>query len=114
MIMDSLRYWVLEMHVDGFRFDLASALARGSFPYFEMSSEMVESFKEISNALKSARITPEDAELRFSPTIETELSDSDTVQVLRMVESLEELDDVQNVFHNLSISQSALALLEEA
>jgi glycogen operon protein len=28
MIMDSLRYWVLEMHVDGFRFDLASALAR--------------------------------------------------------------------------------------
>jgi isoamylase len=28
MLMDSLRYWVLEMHVDGFRFDLASALAR--------------------------------------------------------------------------------------
>jgi glycogen operon protein len=29
LIMDSLRYWVLEMRVDGFRFDLASALARG-------------------------------------------------------------------------------------
>ena len=28
LIMDSLRYWVQEMHVDGFRFDLASALAR--------------------------------------------------------------------------------------
>ena len=28
-IMDSLRYWVKEMHVDGFRFDLASTLARG-------------------------------------------------------------------------------------
>ena len=28
LIMDSLRYWVLHMHVDGFRFDLASALAR--------------------------------------------------------------------------------------
>ncbi len=28
MVMDSLRYWVLDMHVDGFRFDLASALAR--------------------------------------------------------------------------------------
>jgi glycogen operon protein len=28
LITDSLRYWVLEMHVDGFRFDLASALAR--------------------------------------------------------------------------------------
>ena len=29
LIMDSLRYWILEMHVDGFRFDLAAALARG-------------------------------------------------------------------------------------
>jgi isoamylase len=28
MIMDSLRYWVVEMHVDGFRFDLAATLAR--------------------------------------------------------------------------------------
>ena len=28
VVMDSLRYWVLEMHVDGFRFDLAAALAR--------------------------------------------------------------------------------------
>jgi glycogen operon protein len=29
MVMDSLRYWAGEMHVDGFRFDLATALARG-------------------------------------------------------------------------------------
>ncbi|WP_285009718.1 glycogen debranching protein GlgX [Pedobacter faecalis] len=29
LMMDSLRYWVSEMHVDGFRFDLASTLARG-------------------------------------------------------------------------------------
>jgi len=29
LVIDSLRYWVSEMHVDGFRFDLASALARG-------------------------------------------------------------------------------------
>jgi isoamylase len=28
LVMDSVRYWILEMHVDGFRFDLASALAR--------------------------------------------------------------------------------------
>jgi glycogen operon protein len=31
LIMDSLRYWVADMHVDGFRFDLASTLARGLF-----------------------------------------------------------------------------------
>ena len=29
LVMDSLRYWATEMHVDGFRFDLAAALARG-------------------------------------------------------------------------------------
>ena len=29
LIMDSLRYWVQEMHVDGFRFDLAATLGRG-------------------------------------------------------------------------------------
>jgi glycogen operon protein len=42
LIMDSLRYWVKEMHVDGFRFDLASTLARELYdinmlaPFFKM------------------------------------------------------------------------------
>jgi len=36
--MDSLRYWVLEMHVDGFRFDLASALARELFDVDRLAS----------------------------------------------------------------------------
>jgi glycogen operon protein len=38
LIMDSLRYWVLEMHVDGFRFDLASALARELFEVDRLAS----------------------------------------------------------------------------
>ncbi len=33
LIMDSLRYWVSEMHVDGFRFDLATTLARGAHDF---------------------------------------------------------------------------------
>ncbi len=33
LVMDSLRYWVTEMHVDGFRFDLAPVLARGDEAY---------------------------------------------------------------------------------
>jgi isoamylase len=37
MVVDSLRYWATEMHVDGFRFDLASALARDS-PHFDAFS----------------------------------------------------------------------------
>ncbi len=37
-MMDSLRYWVTEMHVDGFRFDLASALARELFDVDRLGS----------------------------------------------------------------------------
>ena len=38
MVMDSLRYWVQEMHVDGFRFDLASALARDEHGFSERAA----------------------------------------------------------------------------
>ena len=38
LVMDSLRYWVTEMHVDGFRFDLASTLARESSAVDKMSA----------------------------------------------------------------------------
>ncbi|OAV45029.1 glycogen debranching protein GlgX [Lewinella sp. 4G2] len=38
MVMDSLRYWITEMHVDGFRFDLASALARGLYEVGKLST----------------------------------------------------------------------------
>ncbi len=38
LIMDSLRYWVLEMHVDGFRFDLAATLARQFYEVDRLSA----------------------------------------------------------------------------
>ena len=38
LLMDSLRYWVQEMHVDGFRFDLASALARELYEVDQLSA----------------------------------------------------------------------------
>ena len=38
LIMDSLRYWVTEMHVDGFRFDLASTLARALYEVDRLSA----------------------------------------------------------------------------
>ncbi len=38
LIMDSLRYWILDMHIDGFRFDLASALARELYDVDKLSA----------------------------------------------------------------------------
>ncbi|HNT23391.1 MAG TPA: YebC/PmpR family DNA-binding transcriptional regulator [Anaerolineales bacterium] len=73
----------------------------------------VEAFKEISVALNKAGIHPEEAGLRMIPTNEIELATDATLQVMRTIESLEELDDVQDVFSNLNISDAVLAKLEE-
>ena len=50
LIMDSLRYWVIEMHVDGFRFDLAATLAREFYDVDRLSSffELVQQDPVIS------------------------------------------------------------------
>lgn len=46
LIMDALRYWVIEMHVDGFRFDLASILGRGAHGEILSNPPMVEKIAE--------------------------------------------------------------------
>ncbi len=50
LIMDSLRYWVTEMHVDGFRFDLAATLAREFYDVDRLSSffELVQQDPTVS------------------------------------------------------------------
>ncbi len=50
LIMDSLRYWILEMHVDGFRFDLAATLAREFYDVDRLSTffELVQQDPTVS------------------------------------------------------------------
>jgi YebC/PmpR family DNA-binding regulatory protein len=74
----------------------------------------VDAFKKLSDALQKAGVTPDDAELRLIAKQDLELPVDQTLSVLRLIESLEELDDVQSVFHNLKISDEALAALEAA
>jgi len=74
----------------------------------------VESFKTISDQLRLAQIKPEDAELRMMPNQEMELEIEDTLKVMRVVDALDELDDVQNVYSNLAITDAALTRLEAA
>ena len=54
----------------------------------------------------------EEAGLRMIANQETELGVEETLQVLRTVDGIEELDDVQNVYHNMKISEEAMAALE--
>ncbi|HEY3310062.1 MAG TPA: YebC/PmpR family DNA-binding transcriptional regulator [Anaerolineales bacterium] len=73
----------------------------------------VDSFKTLSDALHHAKVTPDEGGLRLIAKQDLELDVEPTLQVLRVVESIEEMDDVQNVYHNLKISEEALAALEE-
>ncbi len=72
----------------------------------------VEFFKTLSDRLRAAKIQPEEAELRMLPNLEIDLDVDETLQVMRTVESLEELDDVQAVYSNLHISDEAMAAME--
>jgi YebC/PmpR family DNA-binding regulatory protein len=74
----------------------------------------IESFKSISESLRAAKIKPDEAGMRHVPSNEIELSDENTMQVLKLVEALEEMDDVQNVYHNMKVSDAVWAQLEEA
>jgi YebC/PmpR family DNA-binding regulatory protein len=74
----------------------------------------VESFKVVADALHKAKVQPEEANLRMIPKQEMELTAEATVQVLKALESIEDLDDVQNVYSNLKVSDEALAALEAA
>jgi isoamylase len=46
LIMDSLRYWVQEMHVDGFRFDLAPTLARNAAHQFDRNGAFLSAIRQ--------------------------------------------------------------------
>jgi YebC/PmpR family DNA-binding regulatory protein len=72
----------------------------------------VESFKAISDRLTLALIKPDEAGLRMIANSEIELSKADTIQILKLIEILEELDDVQNVYSTMRITAEAVAELE--
>jgi YebC/PmpR family DNA-binding regulatory protein len=74
----------------------------------------VEAFKTIATRLHAAGIHAEEAGLRMVPKQEIELSPEDTLQVMRAIETIEELDDVQSVYSNLKVSDEALSALETA
>jgi YebC/PmpR family DNA-binding regulatory protein len=74
----------------------------------------VETFKDIADRLHAAGVQPEEAGLRMIPKQEIELTVEQTVHVMKALETIEELDDVQNVFSNLKMTEEALTALEAA
>ena len=101
---DNVLEMAIEAGADDVTFDEESAEIFGP----------VDSFKEISDGLKGIGVNPEEAELRMIPNNEVELEPDESIQVLRVIEGLEELDDVQAVFSTLSITDEVMAQLEAA
>ena len=96
-------------------FELAVEAGADDIDFDEETIEIfgpVEVFKEVSDRLKGALITPEEAELRMIPNNTMELPPGETMQVVKVIEALEDLEDVQNVYSTLIISDAAMTQLQ--
>lgn len=72
----------------------------------------VAELKAAEGALTAQGLKVISAERTMTPTTTVELAPRETEQVLKMVERLEELDDVQQVFTNLELTEAAMASME--
>jgi YebC/PmpR family DNA-binding regulatory protein len=66
-----------------------------------------ESYLQVEQALKDAGFEPEMSELIQRPSTETELVGEDAEQIITLIDVLEDLDDVQNVFTNASFVEAS-------
>ncbi len=80
--------------------------------FIEITSAM-EDFGNVSKKLEELGIEPESQGLQRIPTTTTALDVEEAKKVLRLVERLEEDDDVQNVYHNLEFTPELEAALSE-
>ncbi len=72
-----------------------------------------QKLEEVRTALEKEKITVESAEVSMIPKQTIDLDDKQSVQTMRLVENLEELDDVQSVATNVNFSDSAMAAYEK-
>ena len=78
---------------------------------FEVISEATD-LVAVRTALQAAGVDYESAEASFVPTMTVEVDLDGAKKVIRLVEALEDLDDVQNVFGNHDVSDEIMAALD--
>ena len=76
--------------------------------FFEVTCSS-STFSQVQEALETAKVTPEQAKLAMLPTTVVELDAKKAAQCLKLLEFLEDHDDVQNVFANLSFDDDAVS-----
>ena len=78
---------------------------------FEVISEATD-LVDVRTALQTAGIDYDSAEANFLPSMNIELDKEGAAKVFRLVEALEDLDDVQNVFGNFDVSDEVMESLD--
>jgi YebC/PmpR family DNA-binding regulatory protein len=68
-----------------------------------------QDLKAVEEAIRAGGLEVDEADLRYIAAMPVELDDNQTAQALRLIDKLEDLDDVQQVFSNLEISDDVLA-----
>jgi transcriptional/translational regulatory protein YebC/TACO1 len=66
-------------------------------------------FEAVTNALKAANITPEHAEVTKIASTYTKLEGTQANAMIRLLDTLEDLDDTQNVYSNFDMDEAAVA-----
>jgi len=66
----------------------------------------------VKAALETAGIEVRGAELTMQPITPVAVSPEDAKKVIRLTDALEELDDIQNVYHNMELTDEVLAALD--
>ena len=73
---------------------------------------VVEHFRAVRQALEDAGITSETAELSMIPKTTLQLDEKETLRVMGIIDELEDLDDTQQVYSNLDISDEMMSKYE--
>jgi YebC/PmpR family DNA-binding regulatory protein len=74
----------------------------------------IENFQAVQKALEDAGFTIDEARMVYEPNNTVELEPAQTLQVMGVIEKVEDLDDVQNVYSALEISDEAISAMEAA
>ncbi len=78
--------------------------------FITVTSDMAD-FGKIQKKLEEMGIEPETAELQRIPNTLVELKDDEFVKVMKLIDALEDDDDVQKVFHNMDVSDKQMELV---
>jgi len=99
--------------------DLELELIEAGAEDIEVEDEMItvttalEDFGKVNKKLEELSIVPEKAELQRIPTLDKKLPVNDARKFLHMIEEFEDHDDVQNIYHNLAMTDELEQALEE-